>query len=291
MQLVPTLLFSEIVAGMIVSTMLILLTIVHATRTSLKKHNFALLFLFIAGLCHTVSYIILFRDADEYTPCRVDTFTFVTFYLMRLGVMTIYYLRIAPMMGAKSWYPARLNWLCVPLVLSSFMVPMGLRLWTGEGINWCSWNFFLIIICSRTIPSFAFLVLFLAPLCRFIDGELRKLIWKHGSFFALDVAVEAAFLITDSDWNSDVNVVSIDAYSMILQQVILVLMFNDAKYFYFPCFYKADWEINEGLERYYYSSLENMSKNTTLDESLLRIRSQRTMMCLSNSEIIEQEPL
>jgi len=275
----PTVLLYEVVAGIVISTILILLTLIMAMRTSLRKHNFVLLFLFIAGLCHGISYIILLRDKDQFSPCKVDTLTFITFYLMRMAVMTVYYFRISPMIGVKQWYPEWLNWLCVPAVLSSFVVPAGMRLYAAEDINWCSTTFFYIIIFTRTIPSFAFLALFFIPLFLHIDQQLRKLIWKHGSFFALDVGIELAFLTTDSDWRSDINVVQIDSWSMILQQIILVLMFKDAKLFYFPCV--TSKELDEDIDDYYYDLVSDLSKRSSDNQSLVRT-SQRSTIHFSN---------
>jgi len=291
MHSVQKALLCVLVAGIIVSVVLILLTIVRATRISLSKHNFALLFLFIAGFSHACSYIIIIHNIEDYAVCKVNDLTFVTFYLMRLAVMIIYYLRIAPMIGPKRLYPGWLHRVCIPAVLSSFIVPIVLRLSVGEDINWCSYTFFVIVIFTRTIPSFAFLALFFTPLFRFIDGELRKLIWKHGFFFAFDVAIEFCFLVTDSDWKSQLNTVQVCAnWSVILQQVILVLMFQDAKYFYFPCLYNLGQEMKDEMDEHHYSLVDGLSR-LTLNESLLKIRTERTLVYSSNYELIEDDQL
>jgi len=261
----------EVILGIVTSTVLLLLTIVLATKRPLRRHNVALAFLFASGLLHSSSYFILLRDADEYPPCNVDNLSYYSFFLMRMWVMVIFYLRIDPMIGGEVMvYPFWLRWLCIPAILSTFVAPTVLRLSVGADIDTCSKKFFYILVSTRIIPSFVFLGLFLAPLSRVDNQVLRKVLWKQGCFFMFDVCIECAFLVTVSDWSREGNFVQIDAWSMILQQIILVFMFADAWLFYCPCIAFADEEFkvreDEYCEEFIYSpdhgkSTEGLRKN------------------------------
>jgi len=255
---------SEVILGIVTSVVLLLLTIVLAAKRPLQKHNVALAFLFTCGLCHASSYFILLREPDKYPPCKVDALSYYSFFLMRLSVMIIYYLRIDPLIGGKVMvYPVWLRWLCIPTVLSTFVAPTILRLSLGEDIDTCSNNFFYILVFTRIIPSFIFLGFFLAPLSRSGDPVFRRVMWKQACIFIFDVCIECAFLVTVSDWSSDGSFVQIDASSMILQQIILVLMFSDAKVFYCPCIDFADKgfkvSVDECCEEHTYSPLAGES--------------------------------
>jgi len=175
MGAVPILYPYELVLGIVISSVLFLLSIIRLARSPRKKHNFVFLFLFACGLCHALSYFTLLHGGDEYSSCTVDTLTYVSFYSMRFWVMVIYYLRLDPLIGVNRMYFGWIRYFCILVVLSGFLVPISLRLYNGRDISWCSWTFFCIIISTRTIPSIIFLVLFLAPLCQFINPTLRKL--------------------------------------------------------------------------------------------------------------------
>jgi len=267
--------FSEVIIGIVTSVVLLLLTIVLATKRHLRKHNVAFVFLFTCGLCHSSSYFILLRQPEEYPPCKVDALSYYSFFLMRLSVMVIYYLRIEPLIGGRVMvYPVWLSWLCIPTVLASFVAPTVWRLQVGEDINTCSNKFFDLLVFTRIIPSFIFLGLFLAPLIGSDDPVLRKVMWKQGSFFIFDVCIECAFLVTVSDWSSKGNFVQIDAWAMILQQIILVLMFSDARLFYCPCIDSADEELKERLDDY---SKEHICSSLPL-KSQVENRLQRNLL-------------
>lgn len=261
----------EVVLSIVTSLVLLLLTIVFATKRPLKKHNIAFAFLFTCGLCHACSYFIMWHQ-DEDSPCKFSSLTYYTFFLMRLAVMAINYIRIDPMIGKGLPYPAWLRWLCIPTVLATFVCPTVLRLSAGTDINTCSSKFFYQLVFTRIVPSFVFVGLFLAPLSRYNDPVLRGVMLKQGCFFIFDVCIECAFIVTTRDKSIDGKFVQIDAWSMILQQIFLVFMFSDAKLFYCPCIDFADEGIQiESCEEYDRSIVRSVSQGKSLHKSLLDI--------------------
>jgi len=267
----------EAILGMATSVVLLLLTVVLAMRRPLRKHNVACGFLFTFGIVYSSSYVIKLHKASENIDCKSDSLSYYSFFLMRLTVMTIYYLRIDTLIGERLFYPAWLRWLCIPIVSSSFVSPTIMRILLGSDINCCSNNFVYLLIFTRIVPSFVFLLIFFAPLCRYIDPQLQSVIRKQGLFFVFDVCIEFAFLVTVADWGNRRNYLRIDAWSMILQQIFLVFMFKDAKLFYCPCLFFVDKEQNISMDEYsaeYHCSPVSGSPpgKNSFHESLLEIR-------------------